>query len=148
MKDINYVETGDITGSFKIAKADPEKHIAFGWAYESVKENGKQVQDHSGDIIDIDVIENAAYNYVKLYREGSEMHKRGGIGTLVESMVFTKEKMKALGIPDGALPQGWWIGIQVSDPDVWEKVKSGAYRMFSIGGRAKRIPVERLNGIN
>lgn len=142
MKDINYVETGDITGSFKIAKADPEKHIAFGWAYESVKENGKQVQDHSGDIIDIDEIENAAYNYVKLFGDGSEMHKRGGIGTVVESMVFTKEKMNVLGISEGSVPQGWWIGIYISDSDVWEKVKSGAYKMFSIEGTAKRVPVE------
>lgn len=148
MADNSNAENGDVTGFFSIKKADSLRKIAFGWAYECVTTEGEQIQDHSGDIVSIDVIENAAYNYVKLYREGSEMHKRGGIGTLVESMVFTQEKMKALGIPDGILPQGWWIGIQVSDPDVWEKVKSGAYKMFSIGGRAKRIPVERLNGIN
>lgn len=139
---IDNAETGTLTGRFQIKKSDSEKRIAFGWAYEAVTEDGRQVQDYSGDIVSISEIEDAAYNYVKLYRDGSEMHERGGIGTVVESMVFTKEKMQALGIPEGTLPQGWWIGIQVSDNDVWDKVKSGVYKMFSIEGTAKRLPFE------
>lgn len=142
MADIVTTENGDITGSFRIEKADIEKKIAFGWAYVPVKKDGQQVQDWSGDIVDIAEIEKAAYNYVKLSRDGSEMHKRGGIGTVVESMVFTKEKMLALGIPEGTVPQGWWIGIQVSDPEVWDKVKNCEYKMFSIEGTAKRTPIK------
>ncbi len=144
MSETNQIEIGTVTGRFQIKKADSEKRIAFGWAYESVQKDGRHVQDHSGDIVDISEIEDAAYNYVKLYRDGSEMHKRGGIGTVVESMVFTKEKMQALGIPEGTMPQGWWIGIQVSDDTVWERVKSGVYKMFSIEGTAKRVPYEPL----
>ena len=69
-------------------------------------------------------LESAAYQFVELYREGGEMHERGGCAVLVESMVFTKEKQQALGIPDGTLPIGWWIGFKVTDEDVWSKVKT------------------------
>lgn len=47
-----------------------------------------------------------------------------------------------LGIPEGTLPVGWWIGFKVLDEDVWEKVKSGEYPMFSIEGEAERVEVE------
>ena len=50
--------------------------------------------------------------------------------------------MEAMGIPEGTLPTGWWIGFQVTDVDVWEKVKDGTYSMFSIEGEAKRVEVE------
>lgn len=47
----------------------------------------------------------------------------------------------AMGIPEGTLPVGWWIGFQVTDADVWEKVKDGTYSMFSIEGKAERVEV-------
>lgn len=80
-----------------------------------------------------------------LYREGGEMHERGGAAVLVESVVFTEEKMQAMGIPAGTLPIGWWIGFKVTDEDVWEKVKDGTYPMFSIEGEAERVEVEDEN---
>ena len=70
------------------------------------------------------------------------MHERGGAAVLIESVVFTEEKMKAMGIPSGTLPIGWWIGFKVLDEDVWEKVKDGTYSMFSIEGEAQRVEVE------
>ena len=54
---------------------------------------------------------------------------------------LTEEKMAAMGIPEGTLPVGWWIGFQVTDADVWEKVKDGTYSMFSIEGKAERVEV-------
>ena len=50
-------------------------------------------------------LEAAAYDFVQFYREGSEMHERGGfdIAVLVESMVFTADKMALLNIPAGGL---------------------------------------------
>lgn len=95
--------------------------------------------DHSGDIVDVAEIEKAAYRFVKLYREGSDNHERGGIGVVIESMVFTKEKAEALGIPAGVMPEGWWVGFEVSDEEVWKKIKDGTYSMFSIEGTAERV---------
>ena len=125
-----------VHGRFNIQKSSDERRLAFGWASISQDESGVTLVDLSEDVIDPETLENAAYEFVKLYREGGEMHERGDCAVLVESVVFTKEKMAAMGIPDGTLPTGWWIGFYVTDDEVWEKVKSGEYPMFSIEGTA------------
>ena len=133
-------EPGSITGRFKIQKSDDEKRLAFGWASAAANINGETVEDCYGDIIEIEELEQAAYAFVELYREGGEMHERGGCAVLVESIVFTPEKIAAMGIPEGTVPTGWWIGFKVTDDDVWAKVKDGSYPMFSIEGQAVRVP--------
>lgn len=131
-----------LKSKFQIMKSDDEKMLAFGWASVSVRVDGEQIQDWQGDMIEPGELENAAYEYVSLYRDGGEMHERGGVAVLIESAVFTKEKMQAMGIPAGTLPVGWWIGFKVLDQAVWEKVKDGTYQMFSIEGEAERVKVE------
>lgn len=138
----NSSEKEVLKGKFKIQKSEDEKRLAFGWANISIDESGEQLIDWQEDMIDPEDLENAAYRFVRLYREGGEMHERGGCATLVESVVFTEEKMKAIGIPEGTLPVGWWIGFLVTDDDVWEKVKNGELSMFSIEGEAKRVDEE------
>jgi len=131
-----------VKGRVDIKKADSEKMQAFGWASVSLVENGEQIEDWQEDMIDPEDLEEAAYQFVIFYRDGGEMHERGGVATLIESIVFTEEKQAALGIPAGTLPVGWWIGFQITDPEVWEKVKSGEYPMFSIEGEAERVEVD------
>lgn len=131
-----------LKGKFKIEKSNDDKMLAFGWASVAIRTSGEQIEDWQSDMIDPEDLEEAAYMFVELYREGGEMHERGGAAVLVESVVFTEEKMKALGIPEGTLPVGWWIGFKVLDPDVWDKVKDGTYPMFSIEGEATRVEVE------
>ena len=130
-----------IKGKFKIMKSDDDKMLAFGWANVSMRVDGELIEDWQGDIIEPEELENAAYEYVRLYGDGGEMHKRGGVAILIESVVFTEEKMQAMGIPAGTLPIGWWIGFKVTDEDVWKKVKDGTYPMFSIEGEAERVEV-------
>lgn len=132
---------------FKIMKSDDEKMLAFGWASVSMRIDGELIEDWQKDIVEPEELENAAYEFVLLYREGGEMHERGGAAVLIESVVFTEEKMQAIGIPAGTLPVGWWIGFKVTDKDVWEKVKDGTYQMFSIEGEAKRVKVEDKNAM-
>lgn len=135
-------DTSVLKGRFKIQKSEDDKRLAFGWASIAIDENGDQLVDWQEDMIDPEELEKAAYNFVRLYRVGGEMHERGDCATLVESVVFTEEKMIAMGIPEGTLPVGWWIGFLVTDDDVWEKVKDGTYTMFSIEGEAERVEVE------
>lgn len=134
-----------LKGKFKIMKADDDKMLAFGWANVSMRVDGELIEDWQADIIEPEELETAAYEYVLLYREGGEMHERGGAAVLIESVVFTEEKMQAMGIPAGTLPVGWWIGFKVTDKDVWEKVKDGTYLMFSIEGEAERVEVKDKN---
>ena len=127
---------------FKVMKSDDERHLAFGWANVSIRADGGLIEDWQEDIIEPEELENAAYRFVEFYREGGEMHERGGAAVLVESVEFTEEKMQAIGIPAGILPVGGWIGFKVLDEEVWEKVKDGTYSMFSIEGTAERAEVE------
>ena len=127
---------------FKVMKSDDERHLAFGWANVSIRADGGLIEDWQEDIIEPEELENAAYRFVEFYREGGEMHERGGAAVLVESVEFTEEKMQAIGIPAGILPVGWWIGFKVLDEEVWGKVKDGTYSMFSIEGTAERAEVE------
>lgn len=133
---------GILKGRFRVMKSDDEKKLVFGWASVSARADGEVIKDWQGDIIEPEELENAAYEYVRLYRDGGEMHERGGVAVMVESVVFTKEKAEAIGIPAGAVPVGWWIGFKVTDPGVWEKVRDGSYSMFSIEGEAERVETE------
>lgn len=130
---------------FQIMKSDSDKMLAFGWANVSIRTDGEVIEDYQEDVVEPEELENAAYNFVELYREGGEMHERGGAAVLIESVVFTEEKMKAIGIQKGTVPVGWWIGFKVLDEDVWEKVKDGTYSMFSIEGEAERVNIETEN---
>jgi len=126
------------TTRFKIVKSDDEKRQVFGWASVSARQSGEVIEDWQEDIIEIDELEKAAYAFAKDYATAGEMHERGGVGELIESVVFTKEKAAAIGIPDGILPEGWWLGFQITDDDVWQKIKDGEYSMFSIEGTGTR----------
>ena len=120
---------------------DDERRLAFGRTSDAIRVDGEQIEDWQNDMIDPEDLESAAYNFVELYREGGEMHEKGDVAVLIESVVFTEEKQEAIGIPPGTLPVGWWIGFHVTDPEVWEKVKNGEYSMFSIGGEAERVEI-------
>ena len=143
MKTFNNImnKTTALKANFAIKKADEDKRLAFGWASVANFEDGSTLVDSADDVIDIDVLEKAAYKFVRLHRSGGEMHERAAVAELVESIVFTKEKAAALGIPEGTLPEGWWVGFFVTDGDVWAKVKSGEYAMFSIEGVAQRVKI-------
>jgi cation transport regulator ChaB len=120
-----------------ICKTDAGQNLVFGWA-SVIEKDGQPVVDLQGDVIRPAELEKSAYAFVHDVRVAGEMHKRIGVGSLVESVVLTKEKQAAMGIPEDAnIPVGWWIGMKV-DPEVFAKVKSGEYNAFSIGGLGKR----------
>lgn len=135
----------EAANNFTIYKADEDKHLVFGWASVSIKVDGEELEDRQHDMIDPDDLEEAAYEYVLNFRDTGEEHLPGyrKKGKLVESCVFTKDKQKAIGIPEGILPIAWWVGFKIEDEDTWRRVKDGTYKMFSIEGRAHREPVEK-----
>lgn len=133
---------------YNILKVDEEKRIAFGWAYVSHNSDGSLVIDKQDDVIDDPAeLESAAYNFTLQYRDAGDMHvRKSGVGDLVESVVFTPEKIEKMGLQDSGIPTGWWLGFYVEDEDVWSKVKKGEYTGFSIGGSGKRHPLEKHGG--
>lgn len=143
MNQVDKEHEEDQNHSFKITKMDDDKKLAFGWANIAIRKDGTQIEDWQKDIVDPEELEKAVYEYVELYREGGEMHERGGSAVMIESVMFTKAKMEAMEIPEGTVPEGWWIGFKVYDDEVWDKVKKGIYNMFSIEGQAIRQPVKK-----
>lgn len=131
--------------SFSITKADTEKRLVFGWALVSAGSDGQQIVDHQGDVVDQDELESGAYEYVLNFRDAGEEHIQSlrKKARMVESVVFTDEKLEAMGIPKGTIPYGWWIGFYVDDDATWEKIKNGTYKMFSIEGKAIREPITK-----
>ena len=132
--DPEAVKKTDWSTAFRIEKADPDKQQLFGWA-SVVTKNGRPVIDKQDDIIPVDELESAAYDFCLSSRRQGDMHQRTeGVGKLIESMVFSAEKQKALGIDLGM--EGWWVGFQCDCQDLWKDVKSGKKLEFSIGGAA------------
>lgn len=118
---------------FRVAKVNEEQGLVFGWA--SVAElDGNLVVDHEGDVIEPAELEKGAYRFVKDARIASDRHDPAtlGVGVLVESMFFGKDKQEILGID---VPVGWWVGFQVDDPDLRRSIREAeGHEAFSIGG--------------
>lgn len=127
---------------FCVSKAREDEGLVSGWANVAKGIDGKPPLDWQDDIISPAELEKAAINFMLDYRDSGEMHKGKTKGTVVESIVMTKEKQAAMGIPEGVVPEGWFITVKVTDPEVFAKVKDGTYRMFSIQGKAKRVEVQ------
>jgi hypothetical protein len=123
----------DITG--KILKVDDEQRLIYGWA-SVITEKGVPVVDLQGDIIEADVLVKAVNEFMENVRVGKTMHVGEETGKVIHSMPITKEIGDALGIQSDL--EGWIVAYKVYDDSVWDRVKSGELRAFSIGGRAQR----------
>lgn len=122
-----------------IIKSDEDRRLVFGWAQVVKDKAGKILLDRQGDFIDDTwELEKSAYDYVLNSRDGGVMHVQRGASRLVESMMFTKEKVEKMGIPHGLIPEGWWIGYYVDDDAAWEGIKKGMFTGFSVHGKGLR----------
>ena len=124
-----------------IVETKDAKNQVFGWASVIITKSGTVVDDLQGHSIDVDQLETAAYRFVKEGFASGEQHRTDELGTLIESMVFTDEKMAKMDIPKGTLPTGWWVGFQMP-PATFAKVLDGSYKMFSIQGAARLVPID------
>ena len=120
--------------NFRITKMDDERRLVFGWANVAVRASGQQIIDHGDDLIDVEDLEEAAYQFVLDFRLSGAMHEGEVVGHMIESFMVTPEKVAAVGLPPNALPFGWWVGFWIKDDEAWAKIKRGDYRMFSIQG--------------
>ena len=133
-----------------LTKVDAEEKRVFG-IFSLTKKNGEFLIDKQDDIIHPKDLEEAAYSFVLKARVAGVNHTKMGVGRLIESMVFTKEKMqvlqdtlKKIGVKSPKIDvdaEFWYGGFQVDDPVVWDMVKSGELVSFSIGGKTKRYLV-------
>ena len=137
------METEDLTLILEasISKADDSAQRLFGWASIAVRKDGRQIEDLQGDLIDIEDLEEAWYSYVAESGELDFRHEGPVRGHLIEAMVFTPEKVAALGLEPDSMPLGAWVGYQIDDAEDYAMVKRLGFFMFSIAGSALREEV-------
>lgn len=95
------------------------------------------LEDYFGDICDPRTVElcvhtymrNLAIGQVKGDGVGYEHQRFGGLGHPIECIF---DRTGALsGVPDT-----WWVGLQITDEELWDKVAKGEITGFSLGGHA------------
>lgn len=126
---------------------DDTKNCLFGWAYVAIKKDGAQVVDHSEEFVkeeNFEDLELATYAYNLEFREADTQHDMVTKGFLIESMVFTKEKMAKMGIPEGILPQGVWMGFFFPDDNEYARIRKMKKPMFSLYGAATKEYVKEV----
>lgn len=131
IKKGGYMPDAKVVLKTQVESVDIAKKVAYGWAYVSSC-NDEIVVDHSGQVWPIEEVVKTAQHFVCDCRVGGEMHITKGGATLVESIVFTKDIQKALGID--LKKEGWFVGFRIDDEVLLEKIKKGDLGMLSIGG--------------
>lgn len=136
----------------KVTKVDKENRMVFGF-FNINKVGDDLVEDRQQDMIETEELEKGAYQFVLNARVAGEGHVRKGVGSLVESMMFTYEKqaaivetLKSMGVEKAVFDlgiEGWWGGFKITDDDVLQKIDNGDYPMFSVGGSCQeRVELE------
>ena len=138
-KDVDFEIRGEVS------KMNVDLKQVFGWA-SVIEMNGQPVIDLQDDIMTIETIEKAAYDYVHKSRKGGRQHQRDGdqpmhVSDMIESFVLTPEKKEQMGLPN-TTPTGWWVGFQINDDDTWAAYKDGKLKEFSIHGSGVRKTVD------
>ena len=120
---------------------------AFGLASVVHDSDGQPLTDAHGDVLEPVSLEKAVYEFNLFSRDADVMHIERGIGSLVESMVITPEKLETIGKALGVemptdVATAWWVGFKVFNPDVWKMIKSGELPDFSITGKGERTELD------
>lgn len=131
----------DVTLTANIAKVNDEERMVYGFA-SVAKDGDKTLVDRQGDMISEVELVKMAHRFIKGARHGKVMHAGKPMAEIVESVVLRPEVAKALGL-ENFTKTAWVIGMKVHDDATWERVKKGELKAFSIGGKGKRVEVNK-----
>jgi uracil-DNA glycosylase len=119
-----------------IFKADEDRHLVYGVIAES------DMVDAQLDVMSAQTIEDMAHDFMIRSRKFDERHNwKQAAAALVESWIV-REDTTLFGQLIKAV--SWVIGVKVFDDMIWQKIKSGVYKAFSIGGKGVRVPRVRF----
>ena len=94
-----------------ITKIDAEQRMVFGYA-------STEALDSQGEIVKREALEAALPDYMR-FANIREMHQPSAVGVATEAELDER---------------GLFLAAHIVDPTAWEKVTSGVYKGFSIGG--------------
>ncbi len=136
----------------RVLKSEPERRYTLHVVYPADKADVARALDGHRDFASKAVVEDAAWNYMRRYREVGTFHtqeqaaaagatlKSGGAAELVESFVYRGPDwaMKAADGSEVVVKAGDWLAGLVWSPEDWELVKSGKIAAVSVEGKARR----------
>lgn len=121
-----------------VCNKNESKMQVFGWAYMAEEKDGTPVKDISGIDYHMDDLEPAIYDWIGAgYTNIGVQHEELWQGTVIESVVVTREKEAIWGLPPNSLPVAVWLGIQLWDAETYLRVLSGELRGLSLAGLIK-----------
>ena len=114
----------------RILKVDTQHHYITGIVYEPMTE------DSHGNFMTEEEIVKAAYWFAK---NGDKVDLQHSFEELSDAFVVETWVNKADTVIEGEeIKKGTWlITVEISDPDVWDKVQKGELTGFSMGGVGK-----------
>ena len=120
----------------ELLKADEEKQLVYGVVLRPDR------FDSQGDLAPEEEIEKAAHRFLERSRLIDWKHIRTlghDKAVPVESYIAPQD----LRINGRIVPKGSWILVtHVKDPDLWQAIKKGEIRSYSIRGFGVRVPVD------
>ena len=119
-----------------IFKADEERHLVYGVIAES------GMVDAQGDVMSAQTIEEMAHDYMIRSRKFDDRHNWKQVAAVLVESWIVREDTNLFGQLIKAI--SWVIAVKVFDDVIWQKIKSGEYQSFSIGGRGVRVPRVRF----
>jgi uracil-DNA glycosylase family 4 len=119
-----------------IFKADVERRLVYSVIAES------DIKDAQGDVMSAETIENMAHDYMLKSRKFDDRHNwRAVDAAIVESWI---QRVDTVLLGEVIKAISWVVGVKVFADHIWQKVLSGEYQAFSIGGRGVRVPRVRF----
>jgi len=119
-----------------IFKADEERRLVYGVIAES------DMIDAQGDVMSARTIEDMAHDYMIRSRKFDDRHNWKQVAAMLVESWIVREDTNLFGQLVKAI--SWVIGVKVFDDMIWQKIKSGVYKAFSIGGKGVRVPRVRF----
>ena len=116
-----------------VVKADMEKQLVYGVILEP------DSLDSQNDFMTAEDIEKTAHEYMAQSRVIGGQHEKPVSAVPVESYIAPQDmEFDGQYGPQTVKKGSWVLGVKILDPEEWEKVKSGHYTGFSVGGLGER----------
>lgn len=130
------VKADDGTATFSafgpIVKVDPENHYVTGVVYEP------DTEDTQGDHMSAEEIQKAAYWYAKHRGDVDIQHSFESFDGACEVESWVTKNDETIG--DQQIKKGTWMAtVEVSDPEIFEKIQKGEITGFSMGGKGTYV---------
>lgn len=116
-----------------IKSEDEEKRLVYGVVYEP------GVLDSHNDFTDESTIEKAAHEFMLKYRQIDKDHDfQAGVGEVVESYIAPTD----MEVNGETITKGTWVLVTKATEEVWEAIRKGDYKGYSLAGIAETEVIE------